>query len=132
VYRTAGSSEFPSPVAAVTLPLQNIEHQQLSQHSTLCGACKDVCPVKIDIPRLLLENRKHFVDKGHSGRMDKLFYFAWKKAMLKREMMSWTGMSPRKKLLEGVYKSQNGLRKMPVAGKEKSFNEWYRDKMNFR
>ena len=132
VYRTAGSSEFPSPVAAVTLPLQNIEHQQLSQHSTLCGACKDVCPVKIDIPRLLLENRKHFVEKGHSGRMDKLFYFAWKKAMLKREMMSWTGMSPRKKLLEGVYKSQNGLRKMPVAGKEKSFNEWYRDKMNFR
>ncbi|MBL0097582.1 MAG: lactate utilization protein [Bacteroidetes bacterium] len=51
VYRTAGVAEFPSPIAAVTLPLMGADHKHLSQASTLCGACKDVCPVKIDIPR---------------------------------------------------------------------------------
>ncbi|MBL0097583.1 MAG: hypothetical protein IPP46_14650 [Bacteroidetes bacterium] len=52
--------------------------------------------------------------------------------MLKREIMSWTGISARKHVLEGLYKSQNGLRKMPTAVKEKSFNEWYREKMNYK
>ena len=28
--------------------------------STLCGACADVCPVKIDIPRILAELRSRF------------------------------------------------------------------------
>ena len=132
VYRTAGVAEFPSPIAAVTLPLMGTDHKHLSQASTLCGACKDVCPVKIDIPRLLLENRRYFVEKGDSTRTERWFYFAWKKAMLKREIMSWTGISARKHVLEGLYKSQNGLRKMPTATKEKSFNEWYREKMNYK
>jgi L-lactate utilization protein LutB len=30
---------------------------ELPQLSTLCGACKDICPVKIDIPRMLIELR---------------------------------------------------------------------------
>ena len=30
--------------------------------SSLCGACKDVCPVKIDIPSLLLELRQRAVE----------------------------------------------------------------------
>ncbi|MBL7924743.1 MAG: lactate utilization protein [Bacteroidia bacterium] len=132
VYRSAGASEFPSPIAAITLPLQGSEHQHLSHSSTLCGACKDVCPVKIDIPRLLLENRKYFVDKGQVARSERWFYFAWKKAMLKREIMSWTGISPRKHILESLFKSQHGLRKMPSSTKEKSFNDWYREKMNYK
>ena len=132
VYRTSGANEFPSPIAAVTLPLQNAEYQHLSHTSTLCGACKDVCPVKIDIPRLLLENRKYFAEQGNNPRSERWFYFAWKKAMLKREIMSWTGISARKHILEGLFKSQNGLRKMPGSGKEKSFNEWYREKMNYK
>ncbi len=132
VYRSAGAADFPSPIAAVTLPLQRTEYQHLSSSSTLCGACKDVCPVKIDIPRLLLENRKHLVDQGQTPRGDKWFYYAWKKAMLKREIMSWTGVNARKHILEGLFKSKDGKRKMQLGGKEKSFNEWYREKMNYK
>lgn len=132
VYQTAGVNDFPSPIAAVTLPLQQIEMQHLSHASTLCGGCKDVCPVKIDIPRLLLQNRKLFVDRGNVNRADKWFYFAWKKAMLKREIMSWTGISARKHILDGLFKSKDGHRKMPIQSKEKPFNEWYREKMNYK
>jgi len=132
VYHSAGVQDFPSPIAAVTLPLQNPEMQHLSHASTLCGACKDVCPVKIDIPRLLLQNRKLFVDKGEVSRTEKWFYFAWKKAMLKREIMSWTGISARKHVLDNLFKSKDGMRKMPTQNKEKSFNDWYREKMNYK
>ncbi len=132
VYRNSGSDEFPSPVAAVTQPLINPEFRHLSNASTLCGACKDICPVKIDIPRLLLENRKLFVEQGNNTRSEKWFYFAWRKAMLKREIMSWTGIHPRKHVLESLYKSRNGLRKMNIPGREKSFNDWYREKMNYK
>jgi L-lactate dehydrogenase complex protein LldF len=132
VYRSSGANDFPSPIAAVTLPLQQPEMQHLSHASTLCSACKDVCPVKIDIPRLLLENRKLFVDKGNINRSEKWFYFAWKKTMLKRELMSWTGISARKHVLDGLLKSKDGLRKMPIHSREKPFNEWYREKMNYK
>lgn len=131
VYRHAADGDFPSPIAAVTLPLQRQELQHLSAASSLCGTCKDVCPVKIDIPRLLLENRKYFVEKGHSTRGEKWFYFGWKKAMLKREIMSWTGINARRHLLENLLRSKDGKRKMDL-GKEKSFNEWYREKMNYK
>ncbi len=36
--------------------------RQLPHASTLCGACRDVCPVKIDIPKVLLELRARFME----------------------------------------------------------------------
>jgi len=33
--------------------------RELAHASSLCGACKDVCPVRIDIPRMLIELREH-------------------------------------------------------------------------
>ena len=33
--------------------------KDLAHASSLCGACKDVCPVRIDIPRMLIELREH-------------------------------------------------------------------------
>jgi L-lactate dehydrogenase complex protein LldF len=35
--------------------------------STLCGACADVCPVKIDIPRILAELRSRFAEDPEWG-----------------------------------------------------------------
>lgn len=133
VYNTAGQDVFTSPVAAVMLPLQSKDSasKHLSEASTLCGACSDVCPVKIDIPRLLIENRKLMVNQGSNPRGEKLFYFMWKKAMLKRELMSWTGINARRRILGSLFRSPKGLREMP-SNKGKSFNEWYREKMNFR
>ena len=36
----------------------------LPDASSLCGACRDVCPVRLDIPRMLLELRKQAVEEA--------------------------------------------------------------------
>ena len=44
--------------------------QKLPHASTLCGACRDACPVKIDLPRLLLDLRADQVDDGDAPWVD--------------------------------------------------------------
>ncbi len=133
VYRSAGPADFPSPIAAVTTPLQqDMEaNQHLSHASTLCGSCREVCPVKIDLPRLLLQNRKLFIDQGINPRSEKWFYFFWKKAMLKRDIMNWKGIRAGKYIMENLYKTKDQSRVMPTIA-AKSFNELWREKMNFK
>jgi len=133
VYRSAGPTDFPSPIAAVTTPLQHDmeANQHLSHASTLCGSCRDVCPVKIDLPKLLLQNRKLFIDQGINPRSEKWFYFFWKKAMLKRDIMNWKGIRAGKYIMENLYKSKDNSRVMPTIA-SKSFNELWREKMNFK
>jgi L-lactate dehydrogenase complex protein LldF len=69
--RTGGhayGSVYPGPIGAVLTPqLTGIDgpgdpNASLPYASTLCGACYDVCPVKIDIPALLVELRARVVD----------------------------------------------------------------------
>jgi L-lactate dehydrogenase complex protein LldF len=60
--RTGGhayGSVYPGPIGAILTPqLVGIENaSSLPYASTLCGACYEVCPVKIDIPRVLLHLR---------------------------------------------------------------------------
>jgi L-lactate dehydrogenase complex protein LldF len=63
VYRTTGGhaygNPYSGPIGAVLVPLLFglEENQALPQASTLCGACLDVCPARIDLPRMLLELR---------------------------------------------------------------------------
>ena len=64
----AYGSIYPGPVGAVLMPALQGLHQwhDLPQASSLCGACREVCPVRIDIPRMLLEHR----DKTTQARAD--------------------------------------------------------------
>lgn len=60
--RTGGhaySSVYPGPIGAILTPqLVGIERAKtLPYASTLCGACYEVCPVKINIPEVLLHLR---------------------------------------------------------------------------
>ncbi len=63
VYQQIGGhaygSVYPGPIGAVITPqLIGLEKTaQLPYASSLCGACREVCPVKIDIPQLLLHLR---------------------------------------------------------------------------
>jgi L-lactate dehydrogenase complex protein LldF len=67
--RTGGhayGSVYPGPIGAILTPqMIGIENaSSLPFASTLCGACYEVCPVKIDIPRVLLHLRARAVDSG--------------------------------------------------------------------
>ena len=64
----AYGSVYPGPVGAVLTPALGglDEFHDLPHASSLCGACRDVCPVRIDIPRMLLRLRAKGVDEGQS------------------------------------------------------------------
>ena len=63
VYRKIGGHSFPwvysGPIGAIITPqFLGVTHEPaLPFASSLCGACGEVCPVKIDIPKILLELR---------------------------------------------------------------------------
>jgi L-lactate dehydrogenase complex protein LldF len=44
----------------------------LPHASSLCGACREVCPVRIDLPRMLLKLRDEGVQAGHAPAWLKL------------------------------------------------------------
>ena len=64
VYRHVGGhaygSVYPGPIGKVLTPsLFGLEEwHELPSASSLCGACTEACPVRIDIPKLLVELRK--------------------------------------------------------------------------
>ena len=63
VYQRVGGHAYgwvyPGPIGAIVSPvLVGLkESKDLPQASSLCGACREACPVKINIPRMLLELR---------------------------------------------------------------------------
>jgi L-lactate dehydrogenase complex protein LldF len=61
---------YPGPIGAVITPqLIGIgKTKQLPFASSLCGACREVCPVKIDIPELLLHLRAEITDGVANGK----------------------------------------------------------------
>jgi L-lactate dehydrogenase complex protein LldF len=70
--RTGGhayGSVYPGPIGAILTPqLVGIENAaSLPFASSLCGACYDVCPVKIDIPTVLLHLRAQAVRAKDGG-----------------------------------------------------------------
>ncbi len=69
VYRQTGGHAYGSvyggPIGAILTPqLQSMEHSQtLPYASSLCGACYEVCPVKINIPEILIHLRNKIVER---------------------------------------------------------------------
>ena len=67
--RTGGhayGSTYPGPIGAILSPLLTgitaEENSSLPYASSLCGACYDACPVKINIPDILVHLRGEDVD----------------------------------------------------------------------
>ena len=91
---------YSGPVGAVITPLLvGIERaKDLFLGETLCGACKDACPVNIDIPRMLLALRARLVENRSQwelrpgNRVEKSAYRAWSVAIRNRALydgMRW-------------------------------------------
>jgi len=74
VYERVGGhaygSVYPGPIGAILSPqLTGVEaNPTLPYASSLCGACYDVCPVKIDIPSILVELRARHVEEARHDR----------------------------------------------------------------
>ena len=78
VYHQTGGhaygSVYQGPIGAIITPqLQSLQHSRsLPYASSLCGACYDVCPVKINIPEILIALRGKIVREEQSTLLGKL------------------------------------------------------------
>jgi L-lactate dehydrogenase complex protein LldF len=89
VFRTVGGhtygTTYQGPIGSVLTPhLRGIkEFQHLSSASSLCGACTEVCPVKIDLHHHLLHNRRNAVQTQNRSWSERVGFKLWRWAMLK-------------------------------------------------
>ncbi len=97
VYRQIGGhaygSVYPGPIGAVLTPqLFGLGRSpELPYASSLCGACRDVCPVKIDIPALLLHLRAEVVATraGKQRALERLAFAGYAAVMARPRLFEW-------------------------------------------
>jgi L-lactate dehydrogenase complex protein LldF len=87
--RTGGhayESVYPGPIGAILTPQLNglEEGRSLPYASSLCGACYEVCPVEIDIPRVLVHLRARVVDSEPAWMPEKAAMKAMYRAFASR------------------------------------------------
>jgi len=87
VYRNVGghtyNTAYPGPIGSVLTPhLRGLnEFQHLSYASSLCGACTESCPVKIDLHHHLLENRRNAVSRADRPLGERIAFKFWRWSM---------------------------------------------------
>ena len=87
IYRKIGGhaygSVYPGPIGALITPLFKglREFKDLPQASSLCGACYEACPVKINIPKYLIQMRKDIVSTHLNSGAERMVYRLWARGL---------------------------------------------------
>ena len=117
VYQRLGGhayeSTYQGPIGAILTPqLTSLDEAPEHPHvSSLCGACYDVCPVKIEIPRILLKLREK-AQASAKGRIFQLPFMRWGFYCWARVMRSPTLYSLSGRLLRVLAKNFFGAGKL--------------------
>ena len=141
IFRNVGGhtygTTYSGPVGSVITPhlrgLQDWKH--LSGASSLCGACTETCPVKIDLHHHLLHNRRNAVKQKPTMSEKvafKLFAFGASRPGLWKFGMELGGIfQPLQKLLHRTpldpVKPWTQSRELPPLAQE-SFKDWWRNR----
>ena len=156
VYQRVGGHAYgwvyPGPIGAVVSPMLTglKESKMLPQASSLCGACREACPVKINIPRMLLELRHRTAESEDpqeqaSARSERFMARAFARMMSSPGWMSAAARVGRiaQKLMPGMPKDRGWITRasLPLLSKwtrardlpmlpEKSFREVWQDELS--
>jgi L-lactate dehydrogenase complex protein LldF len=107
-------------------------YQHLSHATTSCGKCTEVCPVNIDIHKLLLLNRREQVVSGPSSKTENMMWFFWKGAMMKRNNMDKGGAKLKNFMLRQFFRKSWGEQRELPAVAPKSFNQMWRERKGIK
>jgi L-lactate dehydrogenase complex protein LldF len=125
VYRQIGGHAYgytyPGPIGILLTAILNGPRsvKELSHASSLCGACADACPVRIDIPRMLIELRRQVDDGKIAPWPERVVFkaFAW---LLRRPALYRLG-GPLGRLLQRPFVRAGRIRTLPLF-----FGRWTR------
>ncbi|RFM25900.1 LutB/LldF family L-lactate oxidation iron-sulfur protein [Deminuibacter soli] len=132
VYKNIGGhsygTTYSGPIGKVITPhLRGVdEYKHLSYASSLCGNCTEVCPVRINLHELLLENRNIAVQEGDSTFAERMAWKAWKTASLNRGMMNIGSGKTKNWVVNKVFKGWTTHRS-ELNFSQKTFNEMWKD-----
>ena len=135
VYKNIGGhayeTTYSGPIGKVITPyLKGMdEYKHLSYASSLCGNCTEVCPIRINLHELLLENRHEAVLQGTSSIAERLAWKAWKAASLSRNMMNMGNGRIKNWVVNKVFKGWTAHRS-ELDFSQKTFNEMWEEKNN--
>ena len=130
VYRAVGGHAYgwvyPGPIGAVVTPVMVglPKAKDLPFASSLCGACRDVCPIKINIPHMLLKLRTQ-ISQGERGQRkvslwERLLVRAWARSVRSERSLAWTrGMAA---FLQRPFTWKGRMRRIPIP----PFSRWTR------
>jgi L-lactate dehydrogenase complex protein LldF len=132
VYKNIGGhayeTTYSGPIGKVITPhLSGMdEYKHLSYASSLCGNCTEVCPVRINLHELLLENRHEAVMKGSSTIAERIAWKIWKTASLNRTMMNMGNGKMKNWVVNKVFKGWTAHRS-DLDFSQKTFNELWKE-----
>ncbi len=99
IYRSVGGHAYggvySGPIGAVLTPLYDglAANHHLPHASSLCGACQAACPVKIQIPEMLIQLREQLHhEAGQGSKLESLAYGMWARTLRRPWMyraMTW-------------------------------------------
>jgi L-lactate dehydrogenase complex protein LldF len=133
VYKNIGGHSYEAtysgPIGSVITPhLKNMkEYKHLSYASSLCGRCTEVCPVKINLHELLLENRHTAVAKGETTFTERIAWKVWKKASLNRKIMNSGNSTLKNQIVNKLFKGWT-MHRADLNFSAKTFNELWKGK----
>jgi len=144
VYERAGGhaygSTYPGPIGAILTPqLHGLrEGADLPWASSLCGACYEACPVKIDIPKVLIHLRGRVNREAGGPRSERIAMevlgrtFAHRRRYEAAQKLARVGARPLSRdgrieaRLPGPLKGWLAVRDLP-APPAQSFRDWWRE-----
>jgi L-lactate dehydrogenase complex protein LldF len=93
--------------------------KDLAHASSLCGACADACPVRIDIPRMLIELRKEVGEGKIAPWSERMVFRALAWLLGRPALYRWSARVGR--FLQAPLARDGRLRRLPLV-----FGEWTR------
>lgn len=125
------ASIYPGPIGAVLTPhLWPDEHyRQLPFASSLCGACAEICPVKIPLDERLLQWRDRIVRRRQRPAAERLAFAAW--SWLMRHPALYRAVRPPARWMQAVAgafgpgRRWRSTRDLPAAADE-TFADWWK------
>lgn len=132
VYKNIGGhaydTTYSGPIGKVITPyLKGLdEYKHLSYASSLCGNCTEVCPVRINLHELLLDNRHEAVVQGNSSLAERIAWKVWKTASLNRVLMNAGNGKMKNWVVNKVFQGWTAHRS-ELDFSAKTFNELWKE-----
>jgi L-lactate dehydrogenase complex protein LldF len=133
VYKNIGGHSYETtysgPIGKVITPhLKPMsDYQHLSYASSLCGNCTEVCPVRINLHEMLLDNRYESVMEGNSSITERVAWKAWKAASMNRVMMNMGNGRLKNWVVNKVFKGWTTHR-AELDFSQQTFNQLWRNR----